>query len=86
MLLKVSDLVFKTVLLIQILESGAPVVIVVIFTAVVVFNALACTLIMFVRMDRPRLVQTLADLLYGLILEYNFLLRSILLLLLRSTN
>ncbi|KAE9179064.1 hypothetical protein PF005_g23825 [Phytophthora fragariae] len=65
--MKVGDLAFETVLLVQILETGAPSVIVGIFTVVVTSNALACAIIMFLPFDRIGLLETLVDLLFDLL-------------------
>ncbi|KAG7377092.1 hypothetical protein PHYBOEH_001123 [Phytophthora boehmeriae] len=67
LLLKVSDLAFETVLLVQVLESGSPSVIIAFFTMVVASNALMCAALMFRSFARIRLVETLVDLLFDML-------------------
>ncbi|KAL3658233.1 hypothetical protein V7S43_016861 [Phytophthora oleae] len=66
--MKISDLVFETVLLIQVLESGSPMPIVAIFTFIVASNALACAVTMFLPFQRIGLIETLVDLLFDLLI------------------
>lgn len=62
--MKIGDLAFETLLLVQILEAGSPAPIVAIFTVIIVSNALACATTMFFSFERIGLVETLVDLLY----------------------
>jgi hypothetical protein len=63
--MKIADLAFETVLLIQVLEAGSPAPLVLVFTLVIASNALVCALTMFLSLERIGLVETLVDLLYG---------------------
>ncbi|POM70680.1 Hypothetical protein PHPALM_12848 [Phytophthora palmivora] len=60
--MKIGDLAFETVLLVQILEAGSPTPIVGIVTVIVASNALACATTMFLPFERMGLVETLVDL------------------------
>lgn len=66
--LKVGDLAFETLLLVQVLEYGSPKVIVAIFTLVVASNALGCALLMFLPFKRMGLLETLVDLMFDMLI------------------
>ncbi|KAG2884154.1 hypothetical protein PC114_g20257 [Phytophthora cactorum] len=66
--MKIGDLAFETVLLIQILEAGSPTPIVAIFTIIIASNALACATTMFLPFQRIGLIETLVDLLFDLLI------------------
>ncbi|KAG7380701.1 10 kda heat shock protein, partial [Phytophthora boehmeriae] len=64
--LKIGDLAFETLLLVQVLESGSPTAIIAVYTIVVASNALTCAVLMFLPLDRMGLISTLVDLLFDL--------------------
>ncbi|KAG3149651.1 hypothetical protein PI124_g11433 [Phytophthora idaei] len=66
--MKIGDLAFETVLLIQILEAGSPTQIVAIFTIIIASNALVCATTMFLPFQRIGLIETLVDLLFDLLI------------------
>ncbi|KAG2997579.1 hypothetical protein PC120_g21257 [Phytophthora cactorum] len=66
--MKIGDLAFETVLLIQILEAGSPTPIVAIFTIIIASNALACATTMFLPFQRIGLIETLVDLLFDILI------------------
>ncbi|OWZ12401.1 hypothetical protein PHMEG_00014451 [Phytophthora megakarya] len=63
LLLKVVDLALETLLLYQMLETGSPAPLIVIFTLIVASNAVACATMMFVPHERAPLAETLIDIL-----------------------
>ncbi|CEG36258.1 uncharacterized protein PHALS_02171 [Plasmopara halstedii] len=66
--MKLGDLAFETVLLIQILEAGSPEPIIAIFTFIIISNALTCVVTMFIPLQRIGLVETTVDLLFDLLI------------------
>ncbi|KAF4136454.1 hypothetical protein GN958_ATG14349 [Phytophthora infestans] len=66
--MKIGELAFETVLLVQILEAGSPTPIVAIFTFIIASNALACATTMFLPFQRIGLIETLVDLLFDLLI------------------
>nr|KAE8918554.1 hypothetical protein PF009_g31133 [Phytophthora fragariae] len=61
--MKIGDLVFETILLVQILEAGSPAAIVGIFTVIIASNALVWAVMMLLPLNRMALVETLVGLL-----------------------
>ncbi|KAL3659862.1 hypothetical protein V7S43_015164 [Phytophthora oleae] len=61
---KFVDLALGVLLLHQMLESGSPVVLIVIFTFIVVSNALSCAAMMFIPYERAPLAEIFVDILY----------------------
>ncbi|KAE9157516.1 hypothetical protein PF005_g32800, partial [Phytophthora fragariae] len=61
--MKIGDLAFETILLVQILEAGSPAVIVGIFTVIIASNALVSAAMMLLPLNRMGLVDTLVGLL-----------------------
>ncbi|KAE8974745.1 hypothetical protein PR003_g27019 [Phytophthora rubi] len=61
--MKIGDLAFETILLVQILEAGSPAVIVGIFTIIIASNALVSAVMMLLPLNRMGLVDTLVGLL-----------------------
>ncbi|KAE9171188.1 hypothetical protein PF005_g27245 [Phytophthora fragariae] len=61
--MKIGDLAFETILLVQILEAGSPAVIVGIFTVIIASNALVSAVMMLLPLNRMGLVDTLVGLL-----------------------
>ncbi|KAG6572723.1 uncharacterized protein IUM83_18678 [Phytophthora cinnamomi] len=66
--MKIGDLAFETILLVQILEAGSPAVIVGIFTVVIASNALVFAVMMLLPLNRMGLAETLANLLFDLLI------------------
>ncbi|KAG6622936.1 uncharacterized protein IUM83_09190 [Phytophthora cinnamomi] len=68
MLVKFVDLALETLLLYQMLDSGSPTPLIVIFTMIVVINALACAAMMFVPHERAPLAEILIDTLFDFLI------------------
>ncbi|KAE9208518.1 hypothetical protein PF002_g19378 [Phytophthora fragariae] len=66
--MKIGDLAFETMLLVQILEAGSPAVIVGIFTVIIASNALVSAVMMLLPLNRMGLVDTLVGLLFDLLI------------------
>ncbi|KAE9162123.1 hypothetical protein PF005_g30979, partial [Phytophthora fragariae] len=66
--MKIGDLVFETILLVQILEAGSPAAIVGIFTVIIASNALVWAVMMLLPLNRMALVETLVGLLFDLLI------------------
>lgn len=65
--MKFGDLALETFLLYQMLESGSPAVLIVIFTVVVASNALICAVMMIIPYERAPMAETFIDILYVLL-------------------
>ncbi|KAE9268356.1 hypothetical protein PR003_g31477 [Phytophthora rubi] len=66
--MKIGDLAFETMLLVQNLEAGSPAVIVGIFTVIIASNALVSAVMMLLPLNRMGLVDTLVGLLFDLLI------------------
>ncbi|KAK1938974.1 hypothetical protein P3T76_009049 [Phytophthora citrophthora] len=66
--LKFVDLAMEVLLLHQMLESGSPIVLIIIFTLVVVGNALSCAAIMFIPYERAPLAEIFVDILFDFLI------------------
>lgn len=69
---KCADLAVETVLVYQTLESGAPIVLVATFTAIVGFNALSCLAMMFLPDDTIQMNDVFVDILFDFLFAVGF--------------
>lgn len=65
MFLKLGDLVFQFILLVELMERGLPVVLIGLFTTLIMFNALWTALAVTVSMRRAGLSELVVDTWYG---------------------
>ncbi|KAG1687256.1 hypothetical protein DVH05_005306 [Phytophthora capsici] len=69
---KFVDLALEVLLLHQMLESGSPVVLIVIFTFIIVSNALSCAVVMFIPYERAPLAEIFVDILFDFLIVVGF--------------
>ncbi|KAF1779622.1 hypothetical protein GQ600_10247 [Phytophthora cactorum] len=62
--MKFVDLFIQTVMLLQILENGVPIVLVAVVTVIVAANAVGCALVMLLPFEQTALVENVVDLMY----------------------
>ncbi|KAJ8577256.1 hypothetical protein ON010_g1952 [Phytophthora cinnamomi] len=64
--MKFTELILQAFLLYQMLESGTPVVLVIVFTAVIICNTMFCAVVMLTSFENTRLIEALCDTLFSL--------------------
>ncbi|POM69126.1 Hypothetical protein PHPALM_14622 [Phytophthora palmivora] len=70
--MKIGDLVVETIMLIQILESGAPVELVVTYTVIVISSVLACAIMMFISQTQAAITENLVDLIFDMLIVVGY--------------
>ncbi|KAG2821624.1 hypothetical protein PC111_g10948 [Phytophthora cactorum] len=66
--MKFVDLFIQTVMLLQILENGVPIVLVAVVTVIVAANAVGCALVMLLPFEQTALVENVVDLIFDLLI------------------
>ncbi|KAG6976663.1 hypothetical protein JG688_00001143, partial [Phytophthora aleatoria] len=70
--MKFVDLFIQTVMLLQILENGVPIVLVAVFTVIVAANAVGCALVMLLPFEQTALVENVVDLIFDLLIAVEY--------------
>ncbi|KAG3195330.1 hypothetical protein PC128_g8574 [Phytophthora cactorum] len=70
--MKFVDLFIQTVMLLQILENGVPIVLVAVVTVIVAANAVGCALVMLLPFEQTALVENVVDLIFDLLIAVGY--------------